>query len=196
MHQCFPESQPLLGTQRLVITPNNLRHYASFIHPSVSIRDRLIHVGKNNPEAVVIKIPLGKIQPGAHSAIKVTVGLKPGPATVDSDPNIGISDGTKYNRFFLVDPTNFHVHTPCSASRASQDNILVPTNTKQGSVYQMIFEPAQSYGACTTGYENGLINTAQFNDRLDLSKDLSIVVRKDDESPEEYDFYYFIIELQ
>ena len=192
---CIFELQSQPGVRGLVITPKNIHHYASFIHSSVSIQNRLIHVGQGNPEVEVIKISLDKIRPGAHSAIKVTVGLKPGPANVDSDPTIELSDGTKYNRFTILDPGNFPEVSPCFASGGSHDNTLVPPDSKQASIYQIIFEPDQSYGACTAGYGNGYINTAQFTDRLDLSKELSFVVRKAVDSAEEYDFYYFILEV-
>ena len=189
----FLELQSLSGTQGVVITPDNLDRYASVIHSSVSIRDRLIHFGSGFPEVEFLKFPLGKIRP--YSTIKVTVGLKPRPPNVDSDPVFELSDGTKYNRFTIVDPTNFHDHSPCFARRASQDNTLVPTGTKQGSIYQMIFEPKYGYGACTAGYDNGYINSARFDDKLDIDKDLSLVVSKDNDYPEDYDFYFFIIEI-
>ena len=193
MNYVYLKLQPLSKTSGFVITPDNVRHYASFIHSSVRVFDRRIHVGSGFPEVEVLKIPLGRVQP--LSTVKITVGLKPRPANVDSDPRIELNDGTKYNRFIIVDPANFPVHSPCTADRASQDNTLVPVNSKQASVYQLVFEPFHRYGACTAGYNNGYINTARFTDRLDLSKEVSLVVRKDNYSPEEYDFYYFMIEI-
>ena len=190
---CVFKLQPLSKTSGLIITPENVLVYASFIHPSVAILNRLIHVGSGFRAVDVLKIPLGQVQ--LLSTIKVTVGLKPRPANVDSDPVVEISDGTKYNRFSIVDPTNFPNHSPCYARRASQDNTLVPPSSEQASVYQMIFEPSHCYGACTAPYGNRYINTVRFNDRLDLSKELSLVVRKDDGSSAEYDFYYFMIEI-
>ena len=187
------EIQALEGVRGLVITADNVRQYASFIHSSVSIRDRLIHVGRGNPNVAFLKFNLGKIRP--DTTIKVTIALKPRPPNVDSDPVFELSDGTKYNRFTIVDPTNFHNHSPCFARRASQDNTLVPAGTKQGSIYQMIFGPDKGYGACTAGYQNGYINSARFTDKLDLNKEISVVMRKDDDFPEEYNFHYFIIEV-
>ena len=190
---CIFKLQPLSKTSGLIITPENVPVYASFIHPSVAIANRLIHIGSGFPEVGVLKIPLGQIP--LHSTVKVTVSLKPRPATVDSDPIIELSDGTKYNRFSIMDPTNFRDHSPCFARRASQDNTLVSRSSEQTGVYQIIFEPFHRYGACTAAYGNRYINTARFNDKLDLSKELSLVVRKDDDSPEEYDFYYLTIEI-
>ena len=189
---CLFVLQPLSDT-RLVITPDNVYDYASYISLSVGIVDRRIHVISGSPETEVLRIPLGHIQ--WLSTIKVTVGLKPRPASVDSDPIIELSDGTKYNRFAIVDPTNYGRTSPCFAHRASQDNTLVPVGSMQASVYQLVFDPQHRYGACTAAYNNGYINTARFNDKLDLSKELNLVVRKDDDPKEEYDFLYFIIEI-
>ena len=68
----------------------------------------------------------------SYSTIKVTVGLKPRAVkfNVDSDPVIELGDGTKYNRFTIVDPTNFPNYSPCVERRASQDNKLEPVNSK------------------------------------------------------------------
>ena len=187
------EIQALEGVRGLVITADNVRQYASYIHSSVTIRDRLIHVSSGNPDVAFLKFNLGKLRP--DTTIKVTVALKPGPANVDSDPIIELNDGTKFNRFSLLDPTLWRHYSPCLARRASQDNTLVPAGTKQGSIYQMIFGPDKGYGACTAGYENGYINSARFTDKLDLSKEISVVMRKDDDPPEEYNFHYFIIEV-
>ena len=180
------------GTKGFIITPDNIRNYAPALHSSVSVSDRLIHIGRGFARTEVLGIPLGTIE--THSTIKITVGLKPKPANVDSDPAVGISDGTNTNSFQIADPGNFGAFSPCNALAATQDSTLVPIGSKQASVYQFIFEPFHSYGVCTAAYNNGFVNSARFNNKLDMSKELSLVVRKE-HTNEEYDFYYFSIEI-
>ena len=158
----------------------------------MSISDRLIHIGTGFAGTEVLQIPLGTVE--THSTIKITVGLKPKSANMDSDPQIGISDGTNTNYFVITDPGNFGGYSPCIALAALEDSTRIPVGSTQASVYQFIFEPFHSYGVCTAAYSNGFVNSARFNDKLDMSKELSFVVRKGD-APEEYDFYYFSIEI-
>ena len=95
------------------LTPNNLLFYASMVDPTVSITNsRIIHVAAGTANARFLTVPLaGPSELTMDAVIRVTVGLKP--KRVDSDPTIGISDGTTVNEFYVVDTANYANFPPC-----------------------------------------------------------------------------------
>ncbi len=113
---------------------------------------------------------------------------------MDSDPYVGISDGNKSNLFILRDPSNFPSYTPCQPYPAAQDDVRIPANSVQASVYQLHFDPFHQYGVCSAAYNNGFSNSGRFNSKLDVAKELSLVVKRE-HAAEKYDFRYFNIEI-
>ena len=187
--------QPLAISKGLLITADNVRHHASFIHSSVNVEKRLIHFSSGTQTEELLRVPLaevGEIKP--HSSIRITVAIKPRASNIDSDPYVGITDGSKTNAFVLRDPGNFDSLSPCQPDNAEQDDIRIPANSMQASVYVFQFDPFHQYGSCTTANVNGYVNTASFNNKLDLTKKLSLVVNRE-EAPEEYNFLYFAVEI-
>ena len=88
------------------LTPDNIRYFASFLHPTISVQDRVIHFG-----AGPILVPLGEVD--ARATIIITVGLDnshPNTPTVDSDLIIGISDGTTQNLQVIHDISSYPTH--------------------------------------------------------------------------------------
>ena len=157
---------------------------------------RLIHFnsGKLRGEEI-LRVPLaelGEIKP--HYSIRITVAIKPGAPSTDSDPYVGITDGSTTNAFALRDPGNFAGYSPCQPIPAEQDDTRIPANSIQASVYVLQFDPFHQYGSCTTANVNGYVNTATFKNKLDLTKKLSLVVNRED-APEEYNFLYFTVEI-
>ena len=186
--------QPLTTTRGLLITADNVRHHATFIHSSVTVEKRLIHFSSGTQREELLRVPLaelGEIKP--HSSIRIVVAIKPRASSIDSDPYVGITDGSKTNTFVLRDPGNFANLAPCQANNAEEDSTRIPTNSQQASVYVLQFDPFHQYGACTTANINGYVNTATFSNNLDLTKKLSLVVNRE-EAAEEYDFLYFSVE--
>ena len=187
--------QPLTTTKGLLITADNVRHHATFIHSDVTVEKRLIHFSSGTQKEELLRVPLaelGEIKP--HSSIRIVVAIKPRASSIDSDPHVGVTDGSNTNMFSLLDPGNFASLAPCLAINAEEDSTRIPTNSQQASVYVLQFDPYHQYGACTTAYVNGYVNTATFNNNLDLTKKLSLVVNRDD-AAEEYDFLYFSVEV-
>ena len=56
-----------------------------------------------------------------------------------------------------------------------------------------MFQPFHKYGACYTAQDGGYVNVGRFNDQLDTSKGVSLLVERD-HAPETYRYYYFLIE--
>ena len=114
-------------SRNLFLTPNNLRYYASMMGPRVSINSRIIHVAAGTAYTRFLTVPLaGPSELTTDSVIKITIGLKP--KRVDSDPIIGISDGTTVNEIVLADTGNYGSSPPCRLNGINE-NVRVPTNT-------------------------------------------------------------------
>ena len=158
------------------------------------INSRTIHVGAGRANSRFLTVPLtGPSELTMDTVIKVTVGLKP--KRVDSDPYIGLSDGTTVNEFILVDTTNYGFHAPCAHVRGIHEDMRVPTNTPPYSEVTLTFQPYRRYGICHTVQNGGYTNAGTFNAQLDITKGLSLVARRDNDAGEVYDFYYFHVEI-
>ena len=111
-NNCVPSSQPL---RRMRLTPDNIRYFASYLHSSVDIQDRVIHIGPGTAvNENFLEVCLGEIDPQA--TIIVTVGLDkshPNTPGTDTDLHVGISDGTIDNIQLIVDAGNYGNVPPC-----------------------------------------------------------------------------------
>ena len=134
----------------------------------------------------------GELDP--QSTIRVTVGLKPHSPPIDSDNIIGITDGTNSNSFYIVDPTNYPDYQTCYHINGSYENVLLPSGTPQASQYVFLFEPFHRYGACSSAQLGGYVNPGHFNSQVDVSKGISLVVKRD-HAAETYNYYYFMVEI-
>lgn len=181
----------------LFITPDNVRHHASFIHSSVTVEQRVIHVRAGTGGEKLIEVPLasaGELNP--HATVRITVGLDPTAANagVDSDPSIGITDGENINDFYIVDINNLRIgEPPCRPVGGTHQNIALSNKRVPGSV-TFLFDPFHRYGACSTGNDGGYTSVATFNNQLDVSKGISFILRRND-APENYRLYHFLIEI-
>ena len=87
-------TQPLSTVQGLHLTGDNIEYWATFLHSSAAIQNRVIHFGTGTANEKLLEVPLGQIDP--HATIVITVGQNnshPSTPSADSDPEIGISDG-------------------------------------------------------------------------------------------------------
>ena len=57
-----------------------------------------------------------------------------------------------------------------------------------------MFQPFHKYGTCYTAQDGGYVNVGRFNEELDTSKGVSLLVNRDDDAGETYRYYYFLIE--
>ena len=92
--------QPLSSSKTILITPDTVKFYASFIHSTGTVNDLTIQFssGTANHEEL-LRVPIsapGELTP--QSLIRITVGMNP-PVCVDNDPMVGITDGVNRNQF-------------------------------------------------------------------------------------------------
>ena len=185
--QCILPTQPLSTVQGLHLTPDNIRYLASFLDSSATIQDRVIHFGMGTANEKLLEVPLGQIDP--HATIVITVGLEnshPNTPSTDSDPLIGISDGTNSNVMYIRDLGNYGSMAPCHPTSGTHDNTLVSSGTKVPATFKLTFTPFHKYGSCETTQEGEYINTGRFNTQLDITKPLYLRVDRDNNANEEY----------
>ena len=143
------------------MTPDNIRYFASTLHSSADIQDRVIHFGAGSENDLLLEVPLGTVHP--CSTIILTVGLNnshPNTAGVDSDPKVGISDGSVDNLQMIVDVNNYDGYAPCFPIAATHDDRCIP-GAQVPSTFKFKFVPFSRYTACETaqGGGGGYLNT-------------------------------------
>ena len=82
----------------LQLTSGNIGYFASFLHSSVDIQERVIHFPSGTANEQLLEVPLGQVDP--HATIVITVGLDhshPNTPGIDSDFIVGISDSNNYH---------------------------------------------------------------------------------------------------
>jgi len=152
-------TQPLSTAQGLHLTPDNIEYWATFLHSSATVQDRVIHFGTGTTGEKLLEVPLGQIDP--HATIVITVGLDnshPNTPT-DTDPHVGISDGTNTNVWWITDLNNYPTYAPCLPSGGTHDDTRVSSGTKVPATFKLTFTPFHKYGSCETAQEGGYINT-------------------------------------
>ena len=172
-----------------------MESFASFIDDSATIEERAISFGTGTALEKLLEVPLGFIEP--HATIRITVGLddtSPSAPAVDHDPLIGISDGTNINEFWIRDVNNYASAAPCIPVSATHDDKRVTESAHASAQATLIFKPLRRYGACSLPLDGGYMNTGIFSAQLDLSRGISLTLRRND-SGEQYRIYYFLVEI-
>ena len=182
--------QPLSS---VLITPDTVRYYASFIRSSATITDLTINFGTGLVRyEELLRVPLtapGELDP--HTMIRITVGMNP--PLADNDPIVGITDGVHSNQFQLVEQgTPSTTVNPCEIYQGTHNGRTAPHGDPVAGEYVMIFDPQHKFGACSTN--TGFATDGKFTYQVDASKGLSLLVNRD-QTPEQYTFHYFLVEF-
>lgn len=187
--------QQLSLPKSILISPDTIRYYASFIHSTATINDLTIQFsgtgGVGHEELLCIPLTTaGELTP--HSLIRIIVGTNP-PAA-DNDPKVGITDGINSNQFQLIEDATSSsiVANPCDVVNGSQTGRSGAVGNPVAGGYTLLFDPAHQFGSCMSN--NGFATNGRFNSQVDASKGLSLVVHRDDPT-ERYVFHYFLIEF-
>ena len=186
--------QPISSSKTILISPYTIKYYASFIHSSATINDLTIQFSSGTQGEELLRVPIaapGELPP--QSLIRITVGTNP-PAA-DNDPEVGITDGVNNNQFYLVEEgrsLSGNNYNPCRIKDGSQNANSGPLNSPAAGGHTLLFDPAHQFGSCMTN--NGFAANGKFNNRVDASKGLSLVVHRN-HAGEQYVFHYFLIEF-
>ena len=179
------------------MTADNIQYHATFIDSSVYTQGRTINIGPGSANEKLLDVPIGHICP--HASIIITVALNTtGPSTrgVDSDLIVGVSDGTNYNTWSILDANNYFSLPPCTiwAADGTQDDTRVSTTTPMPATTKLTFTPFYKFGSCETAQEGGYINTGRFNLQLDVTKPLFLQVLRHNQA-EQYSIFYLLVEI-
>ena len=175
------------------MTPDNVRYLANYLDNSATIQDRAIYFTTGTIYEKLLEVPLGEIDP--HATIVITVGLdnyRPN-VPIDTDPYIGISDGTYVNKIWIREKS-IHASAPCGIYGGLQDSPSVVSGTRVPAAFKLTFTPFYKFGRCETAQDGGYINTGRFNTQLDITKPLYLRVDRGD-AAEQYYFRYFLVEI-
>ena len=179
-------------SQSILITPGNVRYLASFIRSGATMGSQSIRFGRGTTREKLLQVPIAAAgELDAHASIRVTVGLTP--VSGDSDPVIGISDGVNANKFIIVDTNNYRNHAPCHVIEATYENTRVTTR-RVSSQFTFLFSPFYKYGACSSAQDGGYLNVGTFNNQVDPTNGLNLVIYRSGGN-EQYRFRYFLIEI-
>ena len=184
-------------SRELLLTPYNIEFYATFLSSVAELimNGRVIYFGPGPTEETLLEVPIGQIDP--HATVVITVGLEPShPNTpgVDSDPRVGIIDGTGENAFNILDVNNYNQFSPCQVNNGNDDDTRVTPGTLASATIKLTFSPFNKLGICETAQDGGYINTATFEEQIDITKPLFLNLRRGNAN-EVYYFHYFNVEI-
>ena len=184
--------------EKIFITPNYAQNQATFISPVVTFSNTSIYFGTGSNTTTLLEVPVipaGRYTRNSSITIQITAAVDGQMlnAQIDRDPQVGVTDGSTNNRFWILDITNYRNRPPCQPVGVSE----TLTKTSSGPVpdqFTFLFKPAERFGACSTAQRGGFVNVGIFNSQLDLSRGIKLQIRRDSRN-EDYRFYYFLVEI-
>ena len=184
--------------EKISITPRYAQNHATFISTVVRFNDTSMYFGPYSIEAKLLELPLisaGKFARDKPIAIQITATMNGGMLNSgDRDPILGLTDGNTTNLFVINDIIQYPIR-PCRLLSASGIPPKVISTGPVPDQFTFIFKPAERFGACSTAQQGGYVNVGIFNNQLDLSRGINFQIYRDNESYEDYLFYYFLVEI-
>ena len=177
------------------MTPSWLEAHASYIDSSRTFTAAQLTFNAGSvSNAALLKvqmIPAGVIRDSTPLTVDITVAndVSIGQGT-DSDIKYGVSDGTRFIGFYTVDKLNYGNYSPCvglegksgSTLSSTRNEPITPKPTDSFYPGQFVFtlKLDERWGFCYTAHDGGFVRTAGYNNRLVLSKGLTLEVYKSD----------------
>ena len=176
------------------MTPSWLEAHASYIDSSHSkTKEQLTFNAGPVVDAALLKVPMipaGVLQYSAPLTAKIVVShdVSIG-STVDSDIAYGVSDGISFVGFIIDDKSNYKTHAPCYGKEGPSGKRLTgyryigqtpkPSDSFYPGQYAITLKLDERWGSCYTAHDGGFVKTAGYNNRLMLSKGLTLEVYKE-----------------
>ncbi|XP_078382871.1 uncharacterized protein LOC144665515 isoform X2 [Oculina patagonica] len=179
------------------MTPLWLEAHASFIANERTTSAAQITFNAGSVQhAALLKVPLvapGVLTDALPLTVEITVAhdvsIGEG-AGVDSDIRYGVSDGTRFIGFETVDKWNYGDHSPCfgmegvsgqSVTSIRRDPVTPkPSDSFYPGQYVFTLKLDERWGSCYTAHDGGFVRTTGYNNRLVLSKGLTLEVYRSD----------------
>ena len=177
------------------MTPSWLEAHASYIDSSRTITaDQLTFNAGSVNDAALLKVPMiptGVIRDSSPLTVDITVAHDVSIGRVhDSDIRYGVSDGTRLIGFEACDKGNYGNHSPCFGSEGLSGSTLTairynsvtpkPSDSFYPGQFVFTLKLDERWGSCYTAHDGGFVRTAGYNNRLMLSKGLTLEVYKTD----------------
>ena len=177
------------------MTPLWLEAHASYINSdrSTSAAQITFNAG-STAHAALLKVPLiaaGVVTDATPLTVEITVAHDTSIGiAVDSDIKYGVSDGSKFVGFETCDKGNYANHGPCygtegvsgaTLSSVRHESVLPkPSDSFYPGQFVFTLKLDERWGSCYTAHDGGFVRTAGYNNRLMLSKGLTLEVYKSD----------------
>ena len=138
-------------------------------------------------------------------AVTLTIAMDTVLAKGDHDPIFGLSDGTSFVGFFVVDKGNYGTHTPCSSlegditktsfnNRVGDNTGTKVSSQEYSSEITMQFKTNDQWGSCHTEHNEGLVNIVNYQRKLDITKGLYLQMYRSD-AAEIYRIKYIVVNI-
>ena len=177
------------------MTPTWLEAHASYIDSSRTTTAQQLTFNAGAVEnAALLKVPIipaGVLRVSTPLTVEITVAndVSIGSA-VDSDIKYGLSDGSKFIGFHTPDKANYGATAfPCVGTEGVSGTTLSSIRNNQATrtqgdsfypgQYVFTFKLDERWGSCYTAHGGGFVKTAGYNNRLMLSKGLTLEVYKE-----------------
>jgi len=178
------------------MTPTWLEAHASYIDSSrTTTAQQLTFNAGAVVNAALLKVPIipaGFLKVSSPLTVEITVAndVSIGGHPIDSDIRYGVSDGTRFVGFETCDRENYGTNAPCygceglSGTTLSSRRYNPVTPKPSDSFYpgQFVFtlKLDERWGSCYTAHDGGFVRTAGYQNRLTLSKGLTLEAYKSD----------------
>ena len=177
-----------------IMTPTWLEAHASYIDSArtATVQQLTFNAGAVD-NAALLKVPMIadgvlKVLTSLTAEITVAHDISIG-KTADSDIRYGVSDGTRFIGFEAPDKGNYGNHAPCYgveglsgatlSSRRFNPITPKPSDSFYPGQYDFTLKLDERWGSCYTTHDGGFVRTAGYNNRLMLSKGLTLEVYKE-----------------
>ena len=178
------------------MTPSWLEAHASYIQGArTSNAKQLTFNAGSVINGALLKVPLissGLIKVSTPLTVEIVVANDVSIGkSVDSDIKYGLSDGEKFVGFEACDKGNYGSNAPCygaegvsgatiSALRHEGWNTNKPSDSFYPGRFVFTLKLNERWGSCYTAHDGGLTKTVGYNNRLILSKGLTLEVYRGD----------------
>ncbi|XP_022808163.1 uncharacterized protein LOC111345150 [Stylophora pistillata] len=174
------------------MTPSWLEVHASYIDSSRSLTAaQLTFNASSTANPALLKVPMipaGVLKDSIPLTVEITVAHDISLRSTDSDIRYGVSDGIRMIGFETCDIGNYINSSPCygieGASGPTLKSIRLELTTPKPSEsfypgqFIITLKLDERWGSCYTAHDGGFVRTAGYNNRLMLSKGLTLEVYK------------------
>ncbi len=179
------------------MTPSWLEAHASYISINrLNITEQLTFTaGQSENRAALLKVPMipaNAFQNSTQLTVKIVVSNDVDIGTKEnSGITYGVSDGKSFVGFGTIDKTAYYAsnYAPCFGIEGSSGATITdargisyysprPSNFFYAGqfVITLKLDAHETWGSCYTAHDGGLVNTAGYNNRLEISRGLTLEV--------------------